>query len=98
MTLTYRVDGMSCEAVHESIEKACKRARNGEGPSFLEIRTYRFRGHSMSDPAKYRTKEELEGYRAKDPLEVVKSKLLAEKWSDEKELEDMEQREPYSLL
>src|SRR5690606_808498 len=49
------VDGMSCEAVHHAIEAAAKRARAGEGPTLLEIRTYRYKGHSMSDPQKYRT-------------------------------------------
>jgi pyruvate dehydrogenase E1 component alpha subunit len=49
------VDGMTCEEVHKAMDEAVERARKGEGPTFLEIRTYRYRGHSMSDPAKYRT-------------------------------------------
>ena len=57
------VDGMNPETVHTAIERAVKRAREGGGPTFLEIKTYRYRGHSMSDPAKYRTKEEVEEYR-----------------------------------
>ncbi len=65
------VDGMSCEEVHKGIERAVRRAREGGGPTFLEIKTYRFRGHSMSDPAKYRTKEELEEYKDKDPINQV---------------------------
>jgi pyruvate dehydrogenase E1 component alpha subunit len=60
------VDGMSCEAVHKSMDKAIDRARKGEGPTFLEIRTYRYKGHSMSDPAKYRSKEEVEEYKIKN--------------------------------
>ena len=54
-----QVDGMSCETVHHAIERAVERARKGEGPTLLEMRTYRYKGHSMSDPAKYRTKDEL---------------------------------------
>ena len=53
------VNGMKCEDVHEALERACERARNGEGPTLLDIRTYRYKGHSMSDPQKYRTKEEV---------------------------------------
>lgn len=81
------VDGMDPEAVHEAIERAAARGRNGEGPTFLEIRTYRYRGHSMSDPAKYRTKEEVEEYKEKDPIEVAKKKLLANEWATEAEIE-----------
>lgn len=84
------VDGMSCEKVHDAFEEAVKRARKGEGPTFLEIRTYRYRGHSMSDPAKYRTKEEVEGYKGKDPIEVTKATLLKNKWAKESDLEKIE--------
>ncbi len=81
------VDGMNPEAVHTAVAKAAERARKGEGPTFLEIRTYRYRGHSMSDPAKYRTKEEVEGYRLKDPIEVSKNKLISKKWATEADIE-----------
>lgn len=81
------VDGMDTEAVHEAIERAAARGRKGEGPTFLEIRTYRYRGHSMSDPAKYRTKEEVEEYKEKDPIEVAKQKLIANEWATEAEIE-----------
>jgi len=54
------VDAMRVEAVHEAIARAAVRARSGEGPTLLEFRTYRYKGHSMSDPAKYRTKEEVD--------------------------------------
>src|SRR5690606_15697245 len=54
------VDAMDVEAVHHAVARAAERARAGEGPSLLEFRTYRYKGHSMSDPAKYRTKEEVE--------------------------------------
>ncbi|AFD09208.1 pyruvate dehydrogenase (acetyl-transferring) E1 component subunit alpha [Solitalea canadensis] len=84
------VDGMSCEAVHEAVDRAVQRARAGEGPSFLEIRTYRYKGHSMSDPAKYRTKEEVEEYKAKDPLEQVKQTILQNKYANEAWFEQIE--------
>ncbi len=81
------VDGMSPEAVHAAVERAVRRAREGGGPTFLEIETYRYRGHSMSDPAKYRTKEEVEEYRQKDPINVVQQKLLAEGWATQEEVD-----------
>lgn len=84
------VDGMSPETVHEAISRAAHHARSGQGPSFLEIRTYRYRGHSMSDPAKYRTKEEVEEYKQKDPIEQVKAALLKNKWASEQDLEATE--------
>src|SRR4029079_8390291 len=59
------VDGMSVEAVHIAMEKAVGHAREGKGPYLLEMDTYRYKGHSLSDPAKYRTKEEVEQYKAK---------------------------------
>ena len=77
------VDGMDPVAVHNAMDEAVQRARNGEGPTFLEMRTYRYKGHSMSDPAKYRTKEELEGYKAKDPIITVKKAIVENKWADD---------------
>jgi pyruvate dehydrogenase E1 component alpha subunit len=87
---SYVVDGMKPETVHEAMAEAVERARKGDGPTYLEIRTYRYRGHSMSDPAKYRTKEEVEDYKKKDPLEVVKSTMLKNKFADEKWFDEME--------
>ncbi len=81
------VDGMSVEAVHEAMEKAVNHARSGKGPVFLEMNTYRYRGHSMSDPAKYRTKEEVEKYKAKDPVEMVKTTILENNFATEEEIE-----------
>ncbi len=86
------VDGMSPEEVHTAIDRAAKRAREGGGPTFLEMKTYRYRGHSMSDPAKYRTKDELEEYRLKDPIESTKKKLLEEGWATEEEIEVINER------
>ena len=70
------VDGMDMEAVHNAVARAVKRARDGEGPTLLEMKTYRYRGHSMSDPQKYRTKEEVEIYKEKDPIEIARLKLV----------------------
>lgn len=81
------VDGMSCEEVHKAIERAVKRAREKGGPTLLDINTYRYRGHSMSDPAKYRTKEELEEYKEKDPINVVLKTIMDNKWATEEEIE-----------
>ncbi|WP_029416338.1 pyruvate dehydrogenase (acetyl-transferring) E1 component subunit alpha [Brevundimonas bacteroides] len=71
-----QVDGMDVLAVKDAVERAVKRARAGEGPFILEVKTYRYRGHSMSDPAKYRTKEEVdEVKKTRDPIEHVKMLL-----------------------
>jgi pyruvate dehydrogenase E1 component alpha subunit len=86
------VDGMDPVAVHNAMDEAVSRARAGEGPTFLEMRTYRYKGHSMSDPQKYRTKEELESYKAKDPIEAVKAEILAKKYADEKWFEEMDEK------
>ena len=73
------VDAMNVIKVHRAVAKAAFRARNGEGPSLLEFRTYRYKGHSMSDPAKYRSKDELQTYKDKDPIEQVKKMILSKK-------------------
>lgn len=86
------VDGMSCEPVHEAMLEAVQRARKGNGPSFLEIRTYRYKGHSMSDPAKYRTKEEVAEYKNLDPIEQVKKTILKKKYADEKWFETVAEK------
>ncbi|REJ81661.1 MAG: pyruvate dehydrogenase (acetyl-transferring) E1 component subunit alpha [Bacteroidetes bacterium] len=86
------VDGMSVEAVHDAMEKAVSHCREGKGPYLLEMNTYRYKGHSMSDPAKYRTKEEVEGYKAKDPVEVVKATILEKKFATEAEIEKIQQK------
>lgn len=86
------VDAMSVEAVHIAVARAAERARSGEGPTLLEFRTYRYKGHSMSDPAKYRSKEEVEEYKQRDPVEVVKRTLLDKKMATEKEIEAIGKR------
>jgi pyruvate dehydrogenase E1 component alpha subunit len=73
------VDGMSPESVHEAISRAAEHIRAGNGPYFLEIRTYRYKGHSVSDPAKYRTKEEVQAYQDRDPIKVTEDKIISGK-------------------
>lgn len=85
------VDGMSPEKVHNAIERAVKRARDGGGPTLLDIKTYRYKGHSMSDPQKYRTKEELEAYKSKDPITHVREKLIEEFKLSESDIEKMDE-------
>jgi len=86
------VDGMSPEAVHEGIIRAVNRARKGEGPTLLEIKTYRYKGHSMSDPQKYRTKEEVEEYKERDPIEHCRKVLLENFKLKEAEIEVIDER------
>lgn len=84
---SFPVDGMSVEGVHEAMQNAADHARAGKGPVFLEMITYRYRGHSMSDPAKYRTKEEVESYKAKDPVEMVRHTLIEQQFATEEDIE-----------
>lgn len=80
------VDGMSPESVHEAISKAAEHIRAGKGPYFLEIRTYRYKGHSVSDPAKYRTKEEVQEYKDRDPIKMTEATILDNKIATEAEI------------
>jgi len=84
------VDAMNVEDVHDAVERAAVRARAGEGPTLLEFRTYRYKGHSMSDPQKYRSKEEVEEYKQRDPIEQVRDTILKRKIATEKDLEAIE--------
>jgi pyruvate dehydrogenase E1 component alpha subunit len=82
-----QVDGMDVRAVKAAGDKAVSWAREGMGPYILEMQTYRYRGHSMSDPAKYRTREEVQKIRAEqDSIEQVRQRLLEKKWVSEDEL------------
>jgi pyruvate dehydrogenase E1 component alpha subunit len=86
-----RVDGMDVVAVRAAGGKAVQHARSGTGPYILEMQTYRYRGHSMSDPAKYRTKEEVDKYRnERDPIDHVRKILLDEKMTDEATLKSLD--------
>jgi pyruvate dehydrogenase E1 component alpha subunit len=85
------VDGMDVRAVTAAGEKAVKWCREGNGPIILEMLTYRYRGHSMSDPAKYRTREEVEKVRTEhDPIEQVRARLLSNKWAGEEDLKKID--------
>jgi len=81
------VDGMSCEAVHEAVEEAVNRARKGDGPTLLEMKTYRYKGHSMSESQTYRTKDEVKEYQSQDPIEKVLATIKKNKWLSESEIE-----------
>lgn len=81
------VNGMRPESVHEAIEEAAKRGRKGEGPTLLDIRTYRYKGHSMSDPQKYRTKDEVAEWLAQDPIVHCAEVIRENKWMTEDDFE-----------
>ncbi len=84
------VDAMDPEKVAEVAYEAVERARRGDGPTFIEARTYRFRGHSMSDAEPYRTKEEVALKKEEDPIVLVKNRILENKWATEEELDAIE--------
>jgi pyruvate dehydrogenase E1 component alpha subunit len=85
------VDGLSVEAVHEAMEEAVTRARRGDGPTFLEMKTYRYKGHSMSDAQSYRTKDEVKEYQLQDPISKVLKTLVDNKWIDEAGIERLDE-------
>ena len=81
---------MRPEDVHNAIEEAANRARRGDGPTLLDIRTYRYKGHSMSDPQKYRTKDEVSDWMEKDPIDHCLDVIKNNKWLSAKEIEEIE--------
>jgi pyruvate dehydrogenase E1 component alpha subunit len=86
-----RVDGMDVRAVKAAADKSVKWCRDGNGPIILEMSTYRYRGHSMSDPAKYRTKEEVDKMRTEhDPIEQVRSRMLKNGMANEEGLKKID--------
>lgn len=86
------VDAMSVIEVHHAVAEAAERARKGDGPTLIEFRTYRYKGHSMSDPGKYRTKEEVEEYKERDPIEQIRKIILDKKIATEAEIEIIQNR------
>lgn len=87
-----QVNGMDVLEVYEEVSESVKLAREKHLPSFLEIKTYRYKGHSMSDPGKYRTKEELEEYKQQDPVLILKNAMTVENLLTEDEFESMDNR------
>ena len=86
------VDGMDVEAVHNVVSEMAEMIRKKPQPVFLEIRTYRYKGHSMSDPQKYRTKEEVESYKALDPIEQVLNTIKKKKYASDKEIKAIQDK------
>ncbi|WP_438945614.1 pyruvate dehydrogenase (acetyl-transferring) E1 component subunit alpha [Sediminibacterium sp.] len=87
-----KVDGMTAEAVHDAVARAVKRAREGDGPTLLEMKTYRYKGHSVSDPQKYRSKEEVEEYKDQDPITKVANTILENGFATQAELDAIDAR------
>ncbi len=88
-----QVDGMDVLAVKAAADKAVKHAREGNGPYILEMKTYRYRGHSMSDPAKYRTRDEVNEVREhRDPIDLVKKLIMDAEYASEDDLKEIEKR------
>jgi pyruvate dehydrogenase E1 component alpha subunit len=87
-----KIDGMTAEAVHEGVTRAVNRARQGEGPTLLELKTYRYKGHSVSDPQKYRTKDEVEEYKNQDPITRVTKTILDNNFATEADLKAIDDK------
>ena len=81
------VDGMNVFKVIDAAQKAGDYVRAGKGPYILEVQTYRYKGHSMSDPARYRSKEELDSYKSNDPLDIISKEIIKRKFLTKKQLE-----------
>lgn len=87
-----KIDGMSAGAVHDGIARAVKRGREGGGPTLIEIKTYRYKGHSISDPQKYRTKEEVDEYKSKDPISMVLATIKENDFATDEEIAAIDAR------
>jgi pyruvate dehydrogenase E1 component alpha subunit len=84
------VDGMDVAAVEDAAQRAARSIRAGEGPHFIEFRTYRFRAHSMFDPELYRSKDEVEEWRRRDPISLLADRLRSDGALDDAALENLE--------
>lgn len=89
---SFPVDAMKVENVHHAVAEAAERARGGDGPTLLELRTYRYKGHSISDPGKYRTKEEVEDYKQQDPIVQCMKSITEHGFATEEELKEIEKK------
>ncbi len=87
-----KVDGMSAEAVHDAVSRAIKRAREKGGPTLLEMKTYRYKGHSISDPQKYRSKEEVDEYKHKDPITLVLQTIKENNFATDEDIKVIDDR------
>jgi len=92
-----RVDGMDVLEVYGATMEAAARAREGDGPSLIEAVTYRFRGHSMSDPAEYRSKREERIWQERDPIKLMHRRLVADRHVAETRLEEIERQVAESI-
>lgn len=87
-----RSDGMEIDTVYDVVKQATDFVRSGNGPVIVELKTYRYRGHSMSDPAQYRTKQEVEDYKQRDPITYLKEIILQNKIATEDQLKAIEKK------
>lgn len=87
-----QVDAMKPENVHEAFKKAAEHIRSGKGPYYLELKTYRYKGHSVSDPAKYRSREELDYYKGEDPVKYIESTILDNEIATEEEIKEIKDK------
>jgi len=87
-----QIDGMTAESVHEGVARAVKRAREGGGPTLIEMKTYRYKGHSISDPQKYRSKDEVDEYKAKDPITICLDTIKQNKYATDEEIKAIDDR------
>ena len=89
---SFPVNAMLVEDVHNAVAEAAERARSGEGPTLLEFRTYRYKGHSISDPGKYRTKDEVAEYKEQDPITQCMKSIMEHDYATEDELKEIEKK------
>jgi pyruvate dehydrogenase E1 component alpha subunit len=93
----FQADGMDIDSVYNSMMQATEHVRSGKGPVIIEVKTYRYRGHSMSDPAKYRTKDEVEEYKSLDPINKVRDIILSNSYLDEASIKEIDKTVKQSI-